>query len=130
MFASAPVVRDGNTVGIVDVGTGLANAYFTPLSDRIGGEIAVHILVDGKLMKAGLDIRKHISVARNTAGSLRGHAGPRAGHDRHRDHDRQGTVPFNNFSGTKIGVLEIASDVTAVVEDAQACALVYHRRKR
>ncbi|EKF61555.1 methyl-accepting chemotaxis protein [Agrobacterium albertimagni AOL15] len=119
MFASAPVVRDGNTVGIVDVGTGLTNAYFTPLSERIGGEIAVHILVDGKLMKQastsestflspetlqaafdGTPVREQVTTATGTMIVK--------------------TVPFNNFSGTKIGVLEIASDVTAVVEDAQA----------
>src|SRR5690606_10182446 len=51
MFATAPVTRDGTVVGVVDVGTSLTNAYFKPLADRIGGNVAVHILVDGKLEK-------------------------------------------------------------------------------
>ncbi|MCL6709267.1 hypothetical protein M8R20_19975, partial [Pseudomonas sp. R2.Fl] len=49
MFASAPVLRDGKVVGVVDAGTGLTNDYFTPLAKVIGGEIGVHVMVDGKL---------------------------------------------------------------------------------
>ncbi|MCK8782502.1 methyl-accepting chemotaxis protein, partial [Rhizobium sp. NTR19] len=118
MFASAPVVRDGEVIGLVDVGTGLTNAYFEPLARRIGGEIAVHILVDGKLekqastsqtgflseqvLKSAFDgslVQEQVTTANGTY-LVR-------------------TVPFNNFSGAKIGILEIASDVTSVVEDAR-----------
>jgi len=118
MFASAPVVRDGKTVGVVDVGTSLTNAYFTPLASRIGGEVAVYILVEGNLekqastsettflspeaIKAAFDGTPVEAQIKTDNGSY-----------------VVRTVPFNNFSGSKIGVLEIASDVTSVLEDAQ-----------
>lgn len=51
MFASAPVMRDGKIIGIVDTGTSLTNDYFKPLAERIGGQINVHIMVDGKFQR-------------------------------------------------------------------------------
>ncbi|HEX2146815.1 MAG TPA: cache domain-containing protein, partial [Pseudorhizobium sp.] len=119
MFASAPVVRDGRTVGVVDVGTGLTNAYFEPLAARIDGEVAVHILVDGKLQKqastADVSFLSEDALTRAFGGaSVQEQITAESSVYIVR------TVPFNDFSGAKIGVLEIASDVTSVVEDASA----------
>ncbi len=118
MFASAPVVRDGKVVGIVDAGTSLTNDYFKPLAQRIGGQINVHIMVDGKFqrqastantalltedqLKAAYDgttVRTELAIGNN--------------------YYLVEATPFTNFSGEKIGVLEIASDVTSVVKDAE-----------
>ncbi|WP_142592652.1 cache domain-containing protein, partial [Pseudorhizobium endolithicum] len=119
MFASAPVVRDGQTVGVVDVGTSLTNAYFEPLANRIGGEIAVHILVDGKLEKQASTSETAFLADETLKAAFAGEVvqqeveGPDGTYVVR-------TVPFNNFSGDKIGVLEIASDVTSVVDDARS----------
>jgi methyl-accepting chemotaxis protein len=46
MFASAPPIADGKTVGVVgviDVGTGLTNAYFEPIAAKLDGDITVYI---------------------------------------------------------------------------------------
>ena len=119
MFASAPVVREGQIVGVVDVGTSLTNAYFEPLANRIGGEVAVHILVDGKLEKQASTSETTLLPEDTLKAAFAGETvqqeirGPNATYVVR-------TVPFNNFSGDKIGVLEIASDVTSVVNDARS----------
>ncbi|TGS36014.1 methyl-accepting chemotaxis protein, partial [Mesorhizobium sp. M1D.F.Ca.ET.184.01.1.1] len=48
--AVAPVLADGKVVGVVDIGTELSNAYFTPIAERIGAEISVNVVQDGKLV--------------------------------------------------------------------------------
>jgi methyl-accepting chemotaxis protein len=120
MFASAPVVRDGKTVGVVDVGTSLTNAYFGPLADRIGGEVSVHIMVDGKLEKQATTSQTSFL----SPDALKAAFDGTAMQQQQQITTETGsyvvrTIPFNNFSGSKIGVLEIASDVTSVLEDAQ-----------
>lgn len=122
MFASAPVIRDGKAVGVVDVGTGLTNDYFNPLADRIGGEVSVHIMTDGALAK---------QASTSDASFLSGEALKTAFDGTPVEQlltTETGsylvrTVPFNNFSGAKIGVLEIASDVTSLIEDSQTALL-------
>jgi methyl-accepting chemotaxis protein len=116
MFASAPVLAGGETVGVVDVGTSLTNAYFEPLAGRIGGEVAVHILVEGKLEKQ----------ASTTETGFLGADELKAAFDGTPVQSRivsgdttyvVKAVPFKNYSGQQIGILEIASDVTTVVDD-------------
>lgn len=118
MFASAPVVRDGQTVGVVDVGTSLTNAYFEPLAQRIGGAVAVHILVDGKLEKQASTSDSALLSPDDLKAAF-------DGEEIQREVTSDKTtfvvraVPFNNFSGTKIGILEIASDVSSIVNDGR-----------
>ncbi|AXV18465.1 methyl-accepting chemotaxis protein (plasmid) [Neorhizobium sp. SOG26] len=118
MFASAPVVRDGNVLGLVDAGTGLTNAYFEPLAKRIGGEIAVHILVDGKLEKQASTSQTGFLSEQVLKSAFDGSPVQEQVTTENGTYLVR-TVPFNNFSGAKIGILEIASDVTSVVEDAR-----------
>ena len=118
MFASAPVVRDGKTVGVVDVGTTLTNAYFGPLADRIGGEVSVHIMVEGKLEKQAATSETAFLSPEALTAAFNGTA-PQQEIKTEKGSYVVKAVPFNNFSGSKIGVLEIASDVTSVLEDAQ-----------
>jgi methyl-accepting chemotaxis protein len=118
MFASAPVVSGGETVGVVDVGTSLTNAYFEPLAARIGGDVAVHILADGKLVKQASTTDTALLSEDDLTAAFAGEAIQR------RVTAGDATfvvkaVPFNNYSGTKIGIMEIASDVSAVVNDGK-----------
>lgn len=118
MFASAPVIRDGQTVGVVDVGTSLTNAYFEPLAQRIGGAVAVHILVDGKLEKQASTSDSALLSPDDLKAAF-------DGEEIQREVTSDKTtfvvkaVPFNNYSGTKIGILEIASDVSSIVNDGR-----------
>ncbi|MEH6690023.1 MAG: methyl-accepting chemotaxis protein [Pseudorhizobium pelagicum] len=119
MFATAPVTRDGTVVGVVDVGTSLTNAYFKPLADRIGGNVAVHILVDGKLEKQASTSENTFLSGETLQAAFDGTPVEQQVTTASGSYIVK-TVPFNNFSGAKIGVLEIASDVTSVLEDARS----------
>ena len=116
MFASAPVIKDGKTVGIVDVGTSLTNDYFAPLAQSVDAAVAVHILQDGKFVsQASTFGDKAILTQEQLQAAFNG--------DRVRVHAILGdkdyevaAIPFEDFSGRKIGVFEIGSNVTEVVE--------------
>jgi methyl-accepting chemotaxis protein len=118
MFATAPVIRDGKVVGAVDAGTALANDYFKSVAERIGGEIAVQIMVDGKFVKQAATSEASLL---SEEGMKTAFAGQRVQEELSVG-DRQYVVaalPFTNFSGETIGVLEIASDVTSVAQAAR-----------
>jgi methyl-accepting chemotaxis protein len=118
MFASAPVIRDGKVVGVVDTGTSLTNDYFKPLAQRIGGQINVHILVDDRLQKQAAT-SDHVFLSDERLRSVL------AGEPVRQQMTVDGATfiveatTFTNFSGEKIGVLEVASDVTSVINHAQ-----------
>jgi methyl-accepting chemotaxis protein len=117
MFASAPVIRNNTVVGVVDTGTSLTNDYFKPLAARMGGEIGVHVMVDGKFQKqTATSDQTFLSEAR-LAEALDGKPVREQVTSGARSFLVEAT-PITNFSGDKIGVLEIASDVTSVVNDA------------
>ncbi|MBB3443519.1 methyl-accepting chemotaxis protein [Rhizobium sp. BK379] len=119
MFASAPVIKDGKTVGVVDVGTSLTNDYFAPLARSVDAAVAVHILQDGKFVpQASTFGDKTILTQEQLQAAFNG--------DRIRVHAVLGgkdyevtAIPFEDFSGRKIGVFEIGSDVTEIVEASQ-----------
>jgi methyl-accepting chemotaxis protein len=120
MFASAPVLRDGKVVGAVDTGTSLANAYFKPLAERIQGEIAVHVLVEGKLVQQASTLGdKPLLSDAQLQSVFDGKPVQAQMTEGGRTYIIEG-VPFNNFSGDKIGVMSIASDVTPIVEGSRA----------
>ncbi|WP_409050155.1 methyl-accepting chemotaxis protein [Agrobacterium vitis] len=117
MFASAPILKEGVVVGVVDAGTSLTNEYFTSVAKRIGGEIAVYVTAEGKLVKQSSTSANDILPLESLNEALAGKT-VRADvtiEDRHFIVDAR---PLTNFSGTTIGVLQIASDVTAVVDKA------------
>ncbi|WP_438754419.1 methyl-accepting chemotaxis protein [Pararhizobium sp. O133] len=116
MFASAPVVRDGKTVGVVDVGTALTNKYFAPLADKIGGAIAVHIMVEDKLqLQAATLGEKSLLTDEQLKAVLDGKSMQQSIFQDGK-HYFVDAVPFSNYSGKTIGVLEIASNVTEIVD--------------
>jgi len=118
MFASAPIVQDGKTIGVVDVGTGLTNSYFEPLARRIGGDVTVHVLVDGKFsVQAATGGKSHLSVQAVEAAFDGNLADEQVSSGQ--DSFIVNAVALTNFSGQKIGVLEVASNVTAIVSGAK-----------
>jgi methyl-accepting chemotaxis protein len=115
IYAVAPIIRDGKVIGAVDVGTELANPYFGPLSERTRGEIAVDVMVDGKLQtQASTNDGKPLLSPESLQAAYDGKpvAEPIAIGDRDLV---VRAVPLNSFSGEKIGVLEIGADATHIV---------------
>ena len=115
MFASAPVIKDGKTVGVVDAGTSLANEYFKPLAQRIEGEVAVHIMVEGKLTQQASTLGdKPLLSEEQLQSAFEGKPVQVRLADGGREFVVAG-VPFTNFSGDKIGVMTVASDVSSII---------------
>ncbi|WP_245372602.1 methyl-accepting chemotaxis protein [Rhizobium leguminosarum] len=115
MYASAPVIQDGRVVGVVDVGTELSNPYFGPIADRIGGEIAVNVVVDGKLqLQASTLDGKSMLTAEQIQSAFAGKPVFDEISSGGRDILVQ-AVPFTNFSGDPLGVLEIGADSTEIL---------------
>ncbi len=115
VFSSAPVMAGGRVVGVVDVGTGLATDYFERLKASLHADLAVMLLhgtaferqnstfpgeppmsqAELKTIFEGGSIQRTVTVGgRDVA---------------------LGGVVLKDFSGARIGVLAIASDVTDIV---------------
>ena len=115
VFSSAPVMAGGRVVGVVDVGTGLATDYFERLKASLHADLAVMLLhgtaferqnstfpgeppmsqAELKTIFEGGSIQRTVTVGgRDVA---------------------LGGVVLKDFSGARIGVLAIASDVTGIV---------------
>ncbi len=114
MYAVAPVVVGGKVIGAVDVGTEFAKAYFDPLAQKLGSEIAVDVMVDGKLTT---QVSTQSDKPLVSADLLK------AGFDGQRVFQEVEiggrdivvkVVPFNNFAGDKIGVFEIGADASEI----------------
>ncbi|TCR73209.1 methyl-accepting chemotaxis protein [Rhizobium sp. BK376] len=116
MFGTAPVMKDGKVVGVVDVGTELTNLYFGPLAKKIDADVAVHIKNGDKFDKqASTFAGDSILSPDDLQAAFDGKSV--------REYDTVGdktfaveAVPLSDFSGTKVGVLEIASNVTPLME--------------
>jgi len=119
MFASAPIIADGKTIGVVDVGTGLTNAYFEPIATKLDGDITVYVANDGKFAVQASTAPKPFTSEQELRSAFNGEAV-----ELQIEHDGKSlvvnAVPFKNFSGQTIGVLEVASNVTDVAEEAYA----------
>jgi methyl-accepting chemotaxis protein len=119
MYASAPVIRDGKVIGVVDIGTELTNAYFQPLADRLGAEIAVDVIVDGKVTnQASTESSKSMLADAIIQSALDGQSVFEKATLDGRDMILR-AVPFSNFSGDKIGVIEIGTDASEVVLESR-----------
>jgi len=122
MFASAPIAVGGKTIGVVDVGTGLTNDYFNAIAARIDGDIIVHILIDGKLTVQASTGAKSMMSAEELGAAMNGAAKPKEVVDGDTTFVVN-AVPFKNFSGKTIGVLEVASNVSNVAANAHAAIM-------
>jgi methyl-accepting chemotaxis protein len=112
VYGTAPVIRNGKVIGVVDVGTELANAYFTPLADRLGAEISVDVMIDGKLTNQSSTEgdKPMLSEALIQAALDDKPVFERVTLDGREMVIR--AVPFNSFSGARIGVFEIGTDAS------------------
>jgi len=122
MFASAPITVGGKTIGVVDVGTGLTNDYFSAIANRIDGDITVHILIDGKLTVQASTGAKSMMSADELGAAMNGAANPKEVVDGDNTFVVN-AVPFKNFSGKVIGVLEVASNVSDIAVNARAALI-------
>jgi methyl-accepting chemotaxis protein len=115
MFATAPVIKDGKVAGVVDVGTGLTNDYFAPLAKQVDAQVAVHLLKDGKFaMQASTFGDTAILTQDELQSAFDGKNVREFASIKGLDFVVE-AIPLNDFSGSKIGVLEIASDVSPII---------------
>ncbi|BCH62264.1 MULTISPECIES: methyl-accepting chemotaxis protein [Rhizobium/Agrobacterium group] len=121
--ATAPVIRDGKVIGAIDVGTELSNAFFGPIADRLGAEIAVDVLVEGKVQtQASTQGDKSILAEEQIRAALDGKP-VTAGVTLDGRDMIINAIPFNNFGGAKLGVIELATDATTILADGRQSTL-------
>ncbi len=115
MYATAPVIKNGKVVGAIDVGVPMSTAYFGPLAKKLGDEIAVDVVVDGKLSTRSSTVGdKSLLTPEEMQAGFEGK--PILKQVQMGDRDMMVTVrPLHNFAGEKIGVFEIAADATDIV---------------
>ncbi|AYD00084.1 methyl-accepting chemotaxis protein [Neorhizobium sp. NCHU2750] len=122
LYAVAPIKDNGKVVGAVDIGTNLSAAYFNPLGEKLGSEIAVDVMVNGKLTtQASTRDGKSMLPDEDLTAGFNGKDVLRQIEIGDRDVAVKVT-PFKNFSGETIGVFEIGANATKIV-DANNTAL-------
>ncbi|GGD04003.1 methyl-accepting chemotaxis protein [Aureimonas glaciei] len=120
MFASAPVMQAGVAVGAVDIGTKLTNEYFARLADEVKADVAIYINgAEGLVAQASTFADKPLLTPEELKAAFEGTLTQRT------VATAAGTyavtaLPFTDFSGSKVGLMELASDITALVEEQQA----------
>ncbi|MGK6313358.1 methyl-accepting chemotaxis protein [Neorhizobium sp. DT-125] len=119
LFATAPVVQDGNVVGVVDVGLKLVDSYFARLTKEVNADVALYTKGTDKFDKQASTYSgdpiltpAELQEAYDT-GKVRRYA------DIGGRNYAVEAVPLLDFSGAKVGVLEIASDITPLVQASQ-----------
>ena len=119
IFASAPVAKDGKVVGVVDVGTKLTEDYFARLAKDIDANIALHLQQDGKFVKQATTFPGDTMLSEaDLAAAFDDQKFHRYGEQGGRTYTVT-AVPLKDFSGKKVGVIEIASNVTQLVAQTQ-----------
>ncbi|MBU4528284.1 MAG: HAMP domain-containing protein [Hoeflea sp.] len=113
MFASAPVI--GNSAGIVDVGSELSEAYFSRIAEKTDSHIAIHIFSDGKFeTQASTFNDATMLTPEQIQAAFDGDLPITMMATSDHDYAVAGKV-LESFSGEKIGVIEMASNVTPIV---------------
>jgi methyl-accepting chemotaxis protein len=120
VFATAPVMRDSELVGIVDVDSELSADYFSRIAEKTDSHIAIHIFADGtfETQSSTFDGATMMSSEDLKAVFDGNHPLMMVSANK-RDYAVNGKV-LKNFSGEKIGVIEMAVDVTPVVAAGQS----------
>ncbi len=122
IFASVPVLAGDRVAGLVDVGTTLTPDYFSRLKTATDADLAVHLAHDGQFDT------QNTTFAGNgilTPADLQAVLGGGVVHRMVETGGRAlvaGGIPLVDATGSTIGVLEIASDVTRVAQ-ARSTAL-------
>jgi methyl-accepting chemotaxis protein len=114
VFATAPVFKADKVVGAVDVGTALTNDYFLRLKKTLKSDIAIHIARgEGLETQNSTFSSKPFLTLDEVKGIYNGASVQRVAEQDGRSFMVGGT-PLVDFSGRKIGILELASDVTTI----------------
>ncbi|WP_269388387.1 methyl-accepting chemotaxis protein [Hoeflea alexandrii] len=120
VFATAPVMQNGEIAGIVDVGSELSANYFSRIAEKTGSLIAVHILKDGNFETQSSTFGASTMMSPEELRAAFDNDQPlKLVSTKEHDYAVTGKV-LRNFSGEKIGVIEIAADVTPVVVAGEA----------
>ncbi|GGG22159.1 hypothetical protein GCM10010924_59590 [Rhizobium wenxiniae] len=120
IYAVAPVFENGKVVGVVDVGTELSNAYFAPIAQRLGAEITVNVISDGKLVNQSSTENGSTLLPMDRIQEAFG------GQPIFQEVELDGrnmlikAVSFTSFSGDRIGVFEIGTDASEIVAKAKS----------
>jgi methyl-accepting chemotaxis protein len=115
LFATAPILKDGKTIGVADVGLKLVDSYFSRLSKAVNANVALYTKGADKFDKqastySGDPILTPAELQEAyDKGAVRRYA--EIGGKNYAVE----AVPLLDFSGSKVGVLEIASDITPLV---------------
>ena len=114
-FASVATMKDGQIAGVVDVGSALSEDYFARIGEKTDSKIAIHIFSEGKFeTQASTFGDSTILSAEQIQTVFDGNLPIFMASANDLDYAVSGKV-LENFSGEKIGVIEIASNVTPIV---------------
>ena len=119
LFGVAPVLKDGRVVGVVDVGTALGKSYFDRLKKKLNADMAVQIQ-NGDSFAAQTSTFSGATLM--TPEELKTVAGGGQVRRVADIGDRSlvlSAFPLKDFSGKTIGVVELASDLTALIRSGR-----------
>jgi methyl-accepting chemotaxis protein len=120
IFASAPVLKDGHVVGVADSGTALGKAYFDRLKSKLKTDIAVQIFDGSKFTTQTSTFSGPTQLTQEELKAVFDGTETRRIADLGEKSFVLSAFPVKDFSGKKVGVIEIASDLTTVIQKGRA----------
>ncbi len=116
IFASAPVFKDDHVVGVVDIGTSLKSDYFNRLKVATKADIAVRLANGDRFDTQNSTYTGEPVLSRGELRAiLNGETVLRMVESGGKTSVVGGMI-IEDFSGSKIGVLEVASNVTMIAQ--------------
>jgi methyl-accepting chemotaxis protein len=112
IFASVPLFVAGKTVGVVDVGTGLSDAYFQRLKKQHRVDVAVQIARDGRFETQNTTFAEKTLLSEAESKAIFEGGSLRKNLSRGDRYVAVTAFPLADFAGRKIGLLELVDDVT------------------
>jgi methyl-accepting chemotaxis protein len=119
VFGLTPIVKDGKSISIVDIGIPLGAPFAERIKQRFGIDIAIYVPTNGGF-----------SVAANTLGDLHSASASDLEHVMHGETLQQATDmghpvsiflgQIKNYIGEPVAVLEVVKDTSAVMEQINA----------
>ncbi|QRE72657.1 methyl-accepting chemotaxis protein [Methylobacterium aquaticum] len=127
LFATVPVMRDGATVGIVDVGSPIGAGFLADLKQRLGVDLAVHLVKDGMpaTLAATFSDKTLLDPAGHAEAAAKATSRPIAWRETLLS-GRETAVtagPLVTYAGQAIGTIEVALDIADLVAARHRAAL-------
>jgi methyl-accepting chemotaxis protein len=120
VFGTAPVFKDRDVIGVVDVGTALGKSYFDRLKSKLKADIAVQMF-DGTGFKTQTStFSGPTQLTQEELKSAFDGADVRRVADIGQGSFVLSAFPVKDFSGKKVGVIEIASDLTTLIQQGRS----------